>query len=154
MRMAMFRVRLPMTLRAAAVAGVFCTTGAMAQDMTNACPVDGCKVSIVSVEKAGDELKVTLDANFTPDMSKNHLHIWWGENYTVKQVSNNAETEHGVTQGDWHPTDEYPVYTTQSAASMSERGEATSLCVSAADRGHDILDVDSFECISVADLVK
>ena len=126
----------------------------LAQDAGNACPVDGCKVTIVSAEKDGDEVKVVFDANFTPDMSKNHLHVWWGENYDVKQVSNNAETEHKVKQGDWHPTDIYPDYTTQSAVSGATRGDATSLCVSAADRNHDILDPAEFHCVSVAEQLK
>src|SRR3546814_1180610 len=68
----------------------------LAQEMTNACPVDGCQVRIVSVEKAGDELQVTFEANYAPDFSKNHFHVWWGENYSVEQVSNNAETVHHV----------------------------------------------------------
>ncbi len=138
----------------AAFAGFGLTTGGTAQEAVNACPVDGCKISIVSVEKQGDELLVTFDANFKPEMSKNHIHIWWGENFDVKQVSNNAETEHGVAQGEWHPTDEYPGYTTQSAASVAVRGDATTLCVSAADRNHDILDPEIFECYSVEEHVK
>jgi len=150
----MFHITRSTTLRAAALAGALYAPAAIAQDMTNACPVDGCQVRIVAAQKDGDEITVTFEANFTPDMSKNHLHVWWGENYTVRQVSNNAETAHGVKQGDWHPTDEYPGYTTQSAVSVKERGDATSLCVSAADRAHDILDPEVFECISVAELVK
>lgn len=127
---------------------------AVAQDMTNACPVDGCQVKIVSVEKAGDELEVTFEANYAPDFSKNHFHVWWGENYTVEQVSNNAETVHHVKQGDWHPTADYPAYTTQSSVSVKERGEATTLCVSPGDRNHDIIDVKIMDCRSVADLLQ
>lgn len=127
---------------------------ALAETAVNACPVDGCRIHFVSVEKAGDELKLTLEANFKPDMSKNHIHVWWGDNYEVRQVSNNAETVYGVKRGVWHPTDEYPVYVTQSGASMKERRSATTLCVSAGDRNHDIIDPSLFECRSVADLVK
>ena len=134
-----------------AAAGTICASAALAQDATNACPVDGCKVSIASVEKAGDELKLRFDANFAPDLSKNHIHVWWGENFTVEQVSNNAEPVYGVKQGEWHPTDDYPDYTTQSAVSVAVRGDATTICVSAADRNHDILDVKLFECESVAE---
>jgi len=122
----------------------------LAQD-SNACPVDGCTIRIVDVEKADGELNLTFEANFTPEFSKNHIHIWWGEQFDVKQVSNNAETVHGMKQGSWHPTDEYPSYTTQSAASLAERDGAETLCVSAADRNHDILDPNLFECISVAE---
>lgn len=124
--------------------------GVLAQD-SNACPVDGCMVRIVSVEPKGDELQLTLDANFTPDFSKNHVHVWWGELFDVKQVSNNAEPVYKVKQGSWHPTDEYPTYVTQSAASVAARNGAVTLCVSAADRNHDILDPALFECQSVAE---
>lgn len=127
---------------------------AVAQELTNACPVDGCQVHIVSVEKAGDELQVTLEANYAPDLSKNHIHVWWGENYTVEQVSNNAETVHHVKQGDWHPTGDYPVYVTQSSVSVKERGSAITLCVSPGDRNHDIIDIKFFDCRSVADLLQ
>ncbi|WP_188908481.1 hypothetical protein [Aureimonas endophytica] len=125
-----------------------------AEPAVNACPVDGCQIHFVSVEKADGELRLTLEANFKPDMSKNHIHVWWGDNFDVKQVSNNAETLYGVKRGVWHPTDEYPVYVTQSGASMKERRNATTLCVSAGDRNHDIIDPALFECRSVADLVK
>lgn len=131
---------------AAAFVGV-----ALAQSsMPNACPVDGCEVKIVKVVKTGNELTLTFQANFTPDVSKNHIHVWWGENYTVKQVSNNAETAYGVKQGDWHPTDDYPSYVTQSAASVTVRNGAHTLCVSAADRNHDILDPNVYQCVDVS----
>ena len=142
-------------MAALAIPAVFSLNAtALAQDAGNACPVDGCKVTIASTEKDGDEIKIVFNANFTPDLSKNHLHVWWGENFDVKQVSNNAETEYNVKQGDWHPTDLYPEYTTQSAASVATRGEATTICVSAADRNHDILDPAVFDCVSVADLLN
>ena len=131
-------------------AGLFCIQAVADENMPNACPVDGCEVKIVAVEKDGDELKVTLEANYMPDMSHNHVHVWWGENYTVEQVSNNAEPVYHVKQGDWHPTADYPVYITQSSASTSVRGKATTLCVSAADRNHDILDVTKFNCVDVS----
>jgi hypothetical protein len=118
--------------------------------LPNACPVDGCEVKITSVQKDGDELRLTLEANFTPDFSRNHVHVWWGDNFTVEQVSNNAEPVHHVKQGEWHPTDEYPSYITQSAASTKVRGKSTTLCVSAADRNHDILDVTKFQCMDVS----
>lgn len=123
-----------------------------AQDaMPNACPVDGCEVRIVSVERDGDELRLTLEANYAPDMSRNHIHVWWGDNFKIEQVSNNAEPVHHVKQGEWHPTADYPAYITQSAASTTVRGSATTLCVSAADRNHDILDVSKLNCMDVSD---
>jgi hypothetical protein len=125
---------------------------AVAQDtLSNACPVDGCAVKIVDVRNSGDELALTFEANFMPDMSKNHIHVWWGENFTIEQVSNDAETVHNVKQGEWHPTADYPSYVTQSAVSTSVRGAAKTICVSAADRNHDILDVTVSHCMDVGD---
>jgi hypothetical protein len=121
------------------------------ESLPNACPVDGCTVQIQDVSKAGEELEVTLEANFTPDVSNNHFHVWWGELYTVQQVSNNAEPAYGVKQGDWHPSADYPTYKTQSAASVSVREGARTLCVSAADRNHDILDPNVYHCVDVGD---
>ncbi|WP_370401546.1 hypothetical protein [Sulfitobacter sp. JB4-11] len=133
---------------------VFCVSisisgTAVAQD-SNACPVDGCVVDIVSVTQDNGELTVELNANFKPDISKNHFHIWWGELYDVRQVSNNAETVHNVSQGDWHPTDAYPTYATSGVTSVLQRGEAVSLCVSAADRNHDIIDPEALNCVDVS----
>ena len=136
------------TCLAASLAG-----GAASAQESNACPVDGCMIEIVGVSAEGGELSVVFGANFNPDMSKNHIHVWWGENFTVQQVSNDAETVHGVTQGDWHPTADYPAYVTTGAASVDARSAATTLCVSAADRNHDILDTALVSCRSVADLL-
>ncbi len=120
-----------------------------ADTLPNACPVDGCEVRIVDIKKSGDELELTFEANFSPDLSKNHIHIWWGEQYTVKQVSRNAEPEHGVKQGKWHLTDNYPTYVTQGAVSMKSRGDAKTLCVSVSDRDHNIVDVNAYHCMDV-----
>lgn len=123
---------------------------APAADMPNACPVDGCSVKIIAVKRVGDELQLTLEANYSPDMSKNHIHVWWGDNYTVQQVSNDAETVHHVKQGEWHPMADYPSYITQSSASMKVRGNSKTICVSPADRNHDIIDVKVFQCVDIS----
>lgn len=121
-----------------------------AENMPNACPVDGCDVRILSVKQSGTELEITFKSNFTPDVAKNHFHVWWGENYTVKQVGRNAEPVHGVKQGRWHRHADYPVYITQGAASTSVRGEAVTVCVTAADRNHNILDVNLYHCVDAS----
>ena len=126
------------------------TGSALAADLPNACPVDGCEVKIMGMKRAGDELELTFEANFTPDVSKNHLHVWWGEKFTVEQVGRNAEPVHGVTKGSWHRHDDYPTYITQGAASTSERGDATTVCVSAADRNHNILDIKLYNCVDAS----
>jgi len=118
--------------------------------MPNACPVDGCIVSIIEITKKGEELEVVLEANYTPDNAKNHLHMWWGEQYTVEQVGRNAQSQFNVEQGKWHRHDAYPVYTTSGAASLTVRGEATSLCVTAADRDHNVLDANLYQCVDVS----
>lgn len=133
----------------ACVLGTAFAGPAPAQD-SNACPVDGCAVEIINVANEGGELTIELTSNFEPDMSKNHFHIWWGELYDVKQVSNNAETVHNVSQGDWHPTDAYPSYTTTGVTSVSQRSDAITLCVSPADRNHDIIDPDALHCVDVS----
>ena len=66
------------TLKVAGVAfaralGLLGGPGALAADMPNACPVDRCQVTIAGVKAAGDELELTFDSNFTPDVAKNHF---------------------------------------------------------------------------------
>jgi hypothetical protein len=119
--------------------------------LPNACPQEGCKISIDDVVRDGDEVKVTWTANFTPDVARNHIHVYW-DIYNSKQVSDDAVSR-GVEQGSWHPTDEYPTYTTQSEASVSERGESTTICVTAGDRNHNVIDDTLFECKDVSALL-
>lgn len=127
-------------------------SGALAAaEMPNACPVDGCEVRIVEVKPSGDELELTFDSNFTPDVSKNHFHVWWGEQYTVKQVGRNAEPQFKVKQGRWHRHDDYPKYITQGAASTGVRTGAVTVCVTAADRDHNVLDANIFNCVDASD---
>lgn len=116
--------------------------------VSNGCPADGCEVRIADVSQSGDELAVTFDANFLPDVSRNHIHIYW-DTYSADQVSSDAESR-GVTQGDWHPTDAYPNYTTDSAASVANRGDSTTLCVTAADRDHAVMDSSLEHCVDVS----
>ena len=137
---------------AATVLVTACAAGssAKAAELPNACPVDGCVVTIVSAEKQGDEIAVTLEANYTPDNARNHFHMWWGEQYTPQQVGRNAMSEHNVEQGKWHRHDDYPLYTTTGAASVAVRDGATTLCVTAADRGHNVLDAEQFHCVDIS----
>lgn len=125
-----------------------------AADMPNSCPVDGCLVTITAVEKSDNELAVTLEANYTPDNTRNHLHMWWGEQYTSQQVGRNALSEYGAEQGKWHRHDDYPLYITTGAASTAVREGATTLCVTAADRGHNVLDADLFHCMDVSEFLN
>lgn len=122
-----------------------------ATDAQNACPTDGCTVSIVDVAAAGDELEITWDANFDPDVSKNHIHVYW-DTFTADQVSNDA-ADRGVEQGEWVPTDADPSFVTEGAVSTAVAGESTTICVTAADRDHNVLDADIGECRDVAELM-
>lgn len=115
----------------------------------NACPKDGCEVSIVSVEAADSELKIEFKANYAPEVARNHIHIYW-DTYSSDQVSKDAKSR-GVVQGNWHPTGDYPIYITQSDASVSARDSSTTLCVTAADRDHNVIDSSIVQCVDVGD---
>src|SRR3954447_25127851 len=117
----------------------------------NACPVEGCKITITNVVKAGHELRLTWKANFKPDESRNHIHVYW-DIYTADQVSNDAASR-GVVQGEWVPTDAYPEYVTEGATSVSKRGGSTTLCVTAGDSDHDVINSKITNCYDVADLL-
>ncbi|HHI76657.1 MAG TPA: hypothetical protein ENJ94_05735 [Gammaproteobacteria bacterium] len=124
-----------------------------AAEMPNACPIDGCQVKITDARRAGDEVELTFDANFQPDVARNHFHVWWGELYKVRQVGRNAKAQFGVTQGRWHRHDDYPRYVTRNAASTAQRKGATTLCVTAADGGHNVLDPSLYHCVDVSALL-
>ncbi len=119
--------------------------------VANACPPEGCEIAIESVEASGDELSVVWDANFEPDLARNHIHVYW-DTFTADQVSSDAE-DRGVEQGDWHLTDAYPTYVTESAASVANRGDSTTICVTAADRDHVVLDGSLVDCRDLSDLL-
>lgn len=119
--------------------------------LPNACPAEGCKVRIASVVRDGRELKITFDANYTPDISRNHHHVYW-DTYTARQVTSDAQTRFGVTQGTWVATRDNP-YTTGDAVSVGSRGTATKVCVTAGDRRHNVIDPAIFDCRDVTDLL-
>ena len=124
------------------------TTGVAA---ANACPVDGCKVSFQNVEDAGDEIKLTFTSNYTPEVSGNHYHVYW-DKFEANQVSNDAESKHGVTQGEWEPTADNP-FTTTGAVAAAQRGESTNICVTPGDKDHNVIDPAVVECRDVASLL-
>ncbi|MGI9599143.1 MAG: hypothetical protein ACR2QK_23470 [Acidimicrobiales bacterium] len=117
----------------------------------NACPADGCTIDFAELAKSGDEIEVTWDLNFDPDITNNHIHIYW-DNFTAAQVSNDA-TDRGVDQGEWVPTDLGPTYVTDGAVSTSVRGDSTTLCLVAADRDHNVLDEDTEICRDVSEFL-
>lgn len=122
-----------------------------ADPVGNACPPEGCNIQIVAVEKSGTELVINWEANFLPDVSRNHIHVYW-DNFQAEQVSSDAEAN-GFDQGDWVPTSEYPSYTTEGAISLSSRGESTTICVTAANRDHAVLDAKAVHCMDVSNSI-
>ena len=116
----------------------------------NACPTNGCSVRITDVKKEGSELRVTWTANYAPDFSKNHIHVYWSK-YTADQVSDDA-AKRKVVQGEWEPTDSYPTYLTEGAVSTKVRGNSTKICVTAGDRDHIVIDSSIVNCRDVSDL--
>ena len=86
-----------------------------------------------------------------PDVSKNHFHVWWGELYKVQQVGRNPQSTFGVEKGRWHRHDDYPKYVTTNAASTGMRNGATTVCVTASDRGHNVIDDKLYHCVDASD---
>ena len=84
-------------------------------------------------------------------MSGNHIHIYW-DTWTADQVSNDAASR-GVKQGEWVPTDAYPTFVTEGAVSVTKRGKSTTLCVTAGDGNHDVIDSSIVNCHKVANLL-
>lgn len=117
----------------------------------NACSEEGCAISITEVTADGDELVVTWSTNFGPDLARNHIHIYW-DTFTADEVSSDAESR-DVDQGDWVPTDDNPTHTTAGAASVAARGASTTLCVTAADLDHVVIDSSLFDCRDVSELL-
>jgi hypothetical protein len=124
--------------------------------LPNACPADGCAVSIeaVAASDSGDELEVTFDANFTPDFERNHIHVFWASQEPGAVSSDFAERGF-ETQGKWNPTADYPTYTTQEDVSVNaeSRAGSTQLCVTASDGAHAVINDSLFSCTDVADLL-
>jgi hypothetical protein len=124
------------------------TSSSGASDQQNACPVDGCRVDITSVQRVGKQVRLTWKTNFKPDFSKNHVHVFWNI-YTADQVSNDAKSR-GVIQGEWVPTDDYPAYVTGGSVSTAKRGKSTTVCVTTGDRLHNVIDASIVDCRDVA----
>jgi hypothetical protein len=117
----------------------------------NACPVDGCEIEITDAVRSGDEITVTFATNFDPNISRNHIHVYW-DAFTADQVSNDAAAR-DVEQGKWIPTDVLVGFTTEGDIAISERAGSTTLCVTAGDLNHDVIDAEVVNCRDVATLL-
>jgi hypothetical protein len=116
----------------------------------NACPVEGCEITITNATVDGQEIRLTWEANFDPDFSKNHVHVYW-DTYSADQVSNDA-ADRNVVQGEWVPTGDDPEFVTEGAVSTSARGNSTTVCVTAGDRDHNVIDSSITDCRDVSAL--
>jgi hypothetical protein len=126
-----------------------------ADELPNACPVEGCKITIVSAERSGEEIALVFETNYTPDFERNHMHVFWDSQEPGAVSSDFAEKGFAV-QGKWHPTDEYPGYSTQADASIASefRGDSTTLCVTAGDTDHAVIDPTLVDCRDVSELLS
>lgn len=132
------------------------STQSIDDELPNACPVDGCTVKITSAAAAtGGEVALVFEANYTPDFERNHIHVFW-DSQEAGAVSSDFQDRGFETQGKWHPTDDYPEYVTQADVSVASefRGDSTTLCVTAADTDHAVLDPAITECRDVAEFLK
>ena len=116
--------------------------------VANACPAEGCQIKITNISNSGDELEITWEANFLPDVSRNHIHAYW-DTFTAEQVSSDAEAN-GFKQGDWVPTSDYPTFITNGAMSVANRAESSTICVTASDRDHAVMDPMAVHCVSAS----
>jgi hypothetical protein len=120
-------------------------------DAANACPADGCAITILDVVRSGDELEVTWEQNFAPDLDRNHIHVYW-DTYTADQVSSDA-ADRDVEQGEWVPIDAPETFVTEGAVSVAVRGDSTTVCVTASDGDHAVIDSSIVDCRDVSDLL-
>lgn len=127
------------------------TTDTTVVEQANACPADGCKVRIVSVARAGDELELAFEANFLPGISKNHFHVYW-DTYSSKQVSGDSQTRFGIAPGVWAPVSDNP-YKTADVVSLEARGASSLICVTAGDRYHNVIDPEVYDCRDVSEFL-
>lgn len=119
--------------------------------LINLCPDRGCRVEISEVERQGGELQLTFEANFAPDLARNHLHVYW-DNFSAQQVSVDAGIRFGVRQGDWTETDEN-VFVTSGATMVGARGDSMVICVTVADLNHSVIDPQHSDCFDVGELL-
>jgi hypothetical protein len=119
-------------------------------DLTNECPDDGCLVRIIEAEPSDGEIILTFDANFAPDISGNHFHIYWN-NWEPAEVS--ADT----SVGKWEAKDDYPGYNTgdggHTSVTSDAREESSEICVTPADGSHVVIDEDVYDCWEVGELI-
>jgi hypothetical protein len=127
------------------------TTTIVRETGPDACPVEGCAISILDVKKHGDELQLRVQANFTPVLAHNHIDVYW-DVYTADQVSGDAATR-GVTKGKWMRTADYPLFVTAGAVSTRNRQGSTKICVTASDRDDDVIDASIANCRDVTALL-
>ncbi len=113
------------------------------------CPAEGCSIRILDAQPSGAELAVTLEANWAMSVNGIHAHYFWSPTYAANQVGGDSAARFGVAVGSWDLDDRFPFYVTENAASTSLRGNATELCVTAADANHNVVDPALVSCFPV-----
>ena len=95
---------------------------------------------------------MTWTANFHPDFSRNHIHVYW-DTFTADQVSDDAaRARRGA--GLLAPHRRVSRRTRPRARHRwHDATGPTRLCVTAGDRNHDVIDAKLFECTDVKDLL-
>ena len=116
-----------------------------------ACPTSGCDIRILGAVVSGGEVVVSLEANWVMAEFGDHAHFYWSPNYSAEQVGGDSSERFGVTVGSWDLDARYPVYVTENGASLALRGSATDMCVTPADRNHNVIDPTVVSCISVVE---
>ncbi|MEM9891201.1 MAG: Hsp70 family protein [Actinomycetota bacterium] len=86
--------------------------------------------------------------NFEPSVTNFHAHFFY-DIYDAEQVGTNA-AQFGVSQGNWHLTDETPLDTTGTNVAVANApAAATQICVVAADSGHGVANPENFTCVDL-----
>lgn len=126
--------------------------GAEGELLLNLCPEEGCRVEVTAAERQGEELLLSLQANFAPDLARNHIHIYW-DNFSAEQVGSDSPARFGVRQGEWAEV-ERTSFATSGRVSVSARGESMMICATAADLDHRVINPRQSDCFEVGELVR
>jgi actin-like ATPase involved in cell morphogenesis len=120
-----------------------------------ACPPaqSGECIEMRSIAIDGDALVIEWDAfNFTPSNGDVHAHFFWN-NQLAAQAGTNAERDFGVPVGAWELTDNQPFRSGEEDPNTPllvsrKPADATHVCVTPANAGHEVINPDIFHCLA------
>ncbi len=113
-------------------------------------PCSGLCTRILEAEVQGNgELLIEWEPmGFEPSVTNFHAHFFY-DIYDAEQVGTNA-AQFGVSQGNWHLTDQTPLDTTGTNVAVANApAEATQICVVAADSGHGVSNPENATCVDL-----